>query len=405
MPPVLSKRQKLALVLGGLIDVEGVDEKQTKRRTIWTKPWLLKRTELSHMNLLRQLEPQEFKMFMRMERDCFILLLNLVKPLIKKSDSSNYRESIPAEERFVATLQYLITGRCLRNLQFSTVISHQLLSKIIPETCEAIIKVLNENIRLPETEEEWLIEAEQFEKLWQFPHCLGSMDGKHVEIQKPANSGSLFFNYKGYFSIILFAIVNANYEFLYIHTGTNGSASDGGVLKSTKFYEKLINEQLNLPQDKEFNDTNIKAPYVFIGDSAFALERHIMKPFPNKEISKDKEVFNYRLSRGRRVVENAFGILSSRFQIFQRPMNVNLETIDKVVLACCYLHNFLRKKSDSYSTPELFRDGERQLHNLQQTQTNELRVGKNVREVFTQYFNGPGVVQFQEKMLNINRLN
>ncbi|KAL0829841.1 hypothetical protein ABMA28_003324 [Loxostege sticticalis] len=98
------------------------------------------------MNLLRQLEPQEFKIFIRMDRDCFLLLLNLVKPLIKKSDT-NYRNSIPAEERFVATLQYLTTGRCLRNLQFSTVISHQLLSKIIPETCETIIKVLNEIIR------------------------------------------------------------------------------------------------------------------------------------------------------------------------------------------------------------------------------------------------------------------
>lgn len=45
------------------------------------------------------------------------------------------------------------------------------------------------------------------------------MDGKHILVKKPPNTGSYYYNYKGTFSVVLFAIVNANYEFLYVHNG------------------------------------------------------------------------------------------------------------------------------------------------------------------------------------------
>nr|CAI5858212.1 unnamed protein product [Callosobruchus analis] len=136
--------------------------------------------------------------------------------------------------------------------------------------------------------------------MWHFENCLGAMDGKHILIKKPSNSGSYYFNYKGTFSVVLFAIVNANYEFLYVHTGTNGRVSDGGI----------------------WNNTGIC-----------------------KRLKANKKIFNYRLCRARRVVENVFGILASRFRIFLQPIAIHIESIDAVVLACCTLHNFLRKRS------------------------------------------------------------
>nr|CAI5858208.1 unnamed protein product [Callosobruchus analis] len=149
--------------------------------------------------------------------------------------------------------------------------------------------------------------------MWHFENCLGAMDGKHILIKKPSNSGSYYFNYKGTFSVVLFAIVNANYEFLYVHTGTNGRVSDGGIWNNTG-----ISTLLN---------TSDQFPYVFIGDEAFPLMENLMKP------------------RARRVVENVFGILASRFRIFLQPIAIHIESIDAVVLACCTLHNFLRKRS------------------------------------------------------------
>nr|CAH7722724.1 unnamed protein product [Callosobruchus chinensis] len=91
----------------------------------------------------------------------------------------------------------------------------------------------------PSSQEEWLEIADGFKNMWDFEYCLGAMDGKHIAIKKPVNSGSFYYNYKGFHSRLLFAIVNANYEFIYAHTGTNGRISDGGVLRETDFSQKF----------------------------------------------------------------------------------------------------------------------------------------------------------------------
>jgi hypothetical protein len=68
-------------------------------------------------------------------------------------------------------------------------------------------------IQCPTTTEEWTAIAEQFEKRWQFPHCCGALDGKHVAVTYPWNTGSMYRNYKGFFSIVIMALVDADYNF------------------------------------------------------------------------------------------------------------------------------------------------------------------------------------------------
>ncbi|CAH2003490.1 unnamed protein product [Acanthoscelides obtectus] len=201
--------------------------------------------------------------------------------------------------------------------------------------------------RFPKTSEEWQEIAYNIETRWNFPNCGGSIDGKHLRIVKPANSGSYFFNYKDYHSIVLMALVNADYEFIYVNVGCNGRVSDGGVLEYTKFYDKLIEKKLNLPS----NDvTKHNLNFVFVADDAFALHENILKPFPGNNLTKEESIFNYRLSRVRRTVENAFGILANRFRVFHTPINMQPDKIDKIVLAACALHNFLRRSKTSYIT-------------------------------------------------------
>lgn len=86
---------------------------------------------------------------------------------------------------------------------------------------------------MPNSEQGWLEVAQQYEESWNFPHCIGAMDGKHIHLQAPINSGSNFFNYKSTFSIVLLALVDADYNFLYADVGCQGRISDGGVFRNT----------------------------------------------------------------------------------------------------------------------------------------------------------------------------
>lgn len=83
--------------------------------------------------------------------------------------------------------------------------------------------------------------AKQFNEKWNFKSCGGVIDGEHTRISPPAHSGSFYYNYKGFFSIILLAVVNANYEFIFVDVGKNGRNSDGGVVEEAEFYQSLKN--------------------------------------------------------------------------------------------------------------------------------------------------------------------
>lgn len=86
-------------------------------------------------------------------------------------------------------------------------------------------------------------------------------------------------------------------------------------------------------------------PVWCVADQAFPLSRHIMRPYAGHNLSEEKRVFNYRLSRARRTIENVFGILSARWQIFQMRLHAQPNVVVKYVQACICLHNFIMKTS------------------------------------------------------------
>ena len=111
----------------------------------------------------------------------------------------------------VLIFRFLASGDSQILMSFSYRIAPSSVLFIIISPCEAIWNKLSQTELPQPTEEDWKKKAEEFYSLWQFPTCIGAIDGKHIEIQAPYNSGSLFFNYKNVFSVLLFALVDASY--------------------------------------------------------------------------------------------------------------------------------------------------------------------------------------------------
>jgi hypothetical protein len=107
--------------------------------------------------------------------------------------------------------------------------------------------------------------------LWNFPNYIGAIDGKHMKIQAPPNSGSKFFNYKHSFSVVQLALVDAHYKFTVVDIGSYGRNSDGGVFAHSKL-GKYLETHLGIPEDKQLPGTLCLTPHVIMGDEAFPLK-------------------------------------------------------------------------------------------------------------------------------------
>ena len=288
------------------------------------------------------------------------------------------------------------------------------MTSVIPETCDALFEALHEEVMPTPTPEDWLRISKDYQKCWQFPNCVGSIDGKRIVLQALCNSGSMFYKYKHTFSIVLLAVVDANYRFTYIDVGAYGSQSDGSVFSNSTFGKALNSSTLPLPNAQMLPNSEKTLPVVFVGDEAFPLKENLLRPYPGKNLDYNKRVFNYRLSRARRTVENTFGILASKWRVFRRPISISVESADKVVKACCCLHNYLCH-TPTYDAMEDMDHEDRMgevlpgawrttpgigLQNLHRHTTRGTVAAASVREAYNDYFANEGALSWQGSRVN-----
>ena len=197
---------------------------------------------------------------------------------------------MPAALKLAVTLRYLATGNSYISLQYGFRVAFNTISKFIPEVCQAIIdEYFRQVVYCPNTPEGWKEVAEGFASRWNLPHCIGALDGKHVAIRCPPNTGSIYFNYKGYYSIVLMALVDSNCQFLYVDVGANGGGSDGGVFGRTDLRRHLENETLGLPPPDPLPNDDKDFPYYIAGDEAFPLRSWLMKPIPKRNFTRKQK--------------------------------------------------------------------------------------------------------------------
>ncbi|PFX24863.1 putative nuclease HARBI1 [Stylophora pistillata] len=431
-----AKRKQIAvlcMVITFLDDEgEGLVKKKSPGRT-----WLRRRAERgSCAGILTELAAEDlpsFKHYLRMDVNSFRRLVEVVSPRIVKGNT-RMRSPISPSERLALTLRFLATVETFRSLEFQFRVSRTAISYIVLEVCQAILSELGAScLQFPSTVEEWKATENKFSERWNFPHCAGALDGKHVVMQA-CGQYSQFYNYKGSHSIVLMVLAGPSYEIkadslernclglrryeiTWCNMGVNGRVSDGGVWNRTGLCNVLENGEIDLPLPEPLPNRREDCPYVIIGDDAFALKPFLMKPYPQQYLDLERRICNYRFFRARRRVENVFGLLANRWRIFRALIALQPNKVEIVTMAVVTLHNWLIKGSskDVYVPPRVvdtvnpftgeivpgsWRDDGTPSQNLQPLAM--LRYGNNpsnhakrVRDEFNEYFNCEGQVGWQ----------
>ena len=140
----------------------------------------------------------------------------------------------------------------------------------------------------------------------------------------------------------MLALVDGQYKFRWVDAGTVGSCSDAQIFNASQLKRRIENGRIGFPDPAPITQGGRDVPYFILADDAFALKTWLMKPHGRRMLTREERIANYRISRGRRVVENTFGILVSRFRVMRTTIELPPATVREVVFTCVVLHNILR---------------------------------------------------------------
>ena len=200
-------------------------------------------------------------------------------------------------------------------------------------------------IRFPHTRKEIEDAINGFLIKCGYPMCLGALDGSHINIKPPLGSETDYYNYKKFYSVILLAMVNSDLAFTYVNIGAPGRCNDSSVYSRSTLPDVIKN---SVYEDYYTMINGVKVRSHMVADSAFALDKTVIKPFPeHPDMSRQERVFNYRLSIGRSSIERAFGMLKNRFRLLHKRMEFDLNNSINIIKAAAILHNLCVLSGDS----------------------------------------------------------
>ncbi|XP_067648025.1 uncharacterized protein [Eurosta solidaginis] len=288
--------------------------------------------------------PKFFKENFRMTRSSFDKLCIRLQKMKKKD--TNYRNEIPLEKRVAIALYALGSSSEYRSIANLFGVGKATVCKILIEFCNEVWACMSPEYfkSFPLTRTGIAQGVADFNAMG-YPQCIGAIDGCHIEIHPKKEEAVDYYNYKGWYSVVLLALVDAKYRFMYIHCGSPERCNDSSILERSSLKREL--QECALIDEMSWYHGRTKIPAHIISDSAFRLSQYVMKPYPyNIENSAGQKLFNYRLSKCRRVVENAFGHYKARFRRIGKGIDNHIKNANVVISAACALHNFLIDEKD-----------------------------------------------------------
>ncbi|KAM4045337.1 uncharacterized protein ACNLHF_009157 [Anomaloglossus baeobatrachus] len=321
--------------------------------------------------------------------DTKFLVPDEIRPMITYQDT-NMRCAISPEQCLLITIRFLATGLSYSALHLEFLLGKSTISIIVRKTCHAIWEKLQPLVMAEPSVEDWYRIANGFYEKTQFPNCIGAIDGKHIRVKKPPNSGTQYFNYKQYFSVVLLAIADTNYNFVAVDIGAYGRTGDSRIFNNSVMGQRLRSNDLSVPPPRLLPGTSdTQAPFVIVGDEAFQLHREVLRPYPRRVLDNRRRIFNYRLTRARRVVECAFGILTAKWRVLITPLQLSENNVNTIIKACVVLHNFVQKYDNIEDN--ITSSMETNETHGSQVMARNIRAPSaiRVREIFTNYFVSP----------------
>ncbi|KAH8009219.1 hypothetical protein HPB51_013127 [Rhipicephalus microplus] len=328
----------------------------------WVRPtWANRAGESGFFTALEKMKNGDeslFYTFYRMSPATFDVLHSLVKEKLTKDQCPS---------------RYLSSGMLGRDAAMAFRVGIETARNIIHETCTVLWEVLAPEYMKTPREEKWREIAAGFRNRWQFPNCVGAVDGKHIQIKCPRNGGSLYFNYKGTHFIVLMAVVDSQYLFRLVNVRAPGRFSDGGIFQDSSIGERLHEGELSLP-------------------------RAAMLPRSGRALC------------GKRLRHSCLSL------IHERQINLEPENAEAVVKATCVLHNFLSSNAASTYCPPGYADfqdtfgnvsggawrqgpGSTTVFGLEKPKgRNCSKVASAVRQEFVKHFSEEGRVPWQWKL-------
>ena len=299
--------------------------------------------EINYHN--RTLPDTVFRKKMRMDRETFDRLLNVLGPSITRQDTM-MRDCIPPEKVLAIALYRLAHGNSYESMAPALNVGKTTAIEAVQDVVNRLYELRGRYIKFPATAAEIAASIETFADLSDLPNVVGAIDGTHIVINAPRNSAVDYFSRYQSHDFIIQGIVDGRKLFLHAAAGYPGAMHDARVLRSTAFYRQAERGEKMKGPTVHIENQEI-GPYL-VGDSAYPLSQWLQKPYPEGTRDPEEKAYNKALSSARVVIECAFGILKSRWRILDKRLDSHIKFSVRIAVACIVLHNFCIGAGDNW---------------------------------------------------------
>ncbi|XP_045457651.1 putative nuclease HARBI1 [Melitaea cinxia] len=279
------------------------------------------RKSFTRINHLRLLNEAEFTFRFRINKTAVESLLSEIMPFIKVTSKRN--NGVSPLHQLLLTLRFYALGTMLIAVGDFVGVSKSTACRIVQNISKSIAKLYNKYIYMHQNS------VNKFYQIAHFPRVLGAIDGTHIRIQSPMQAiGEEFRNRKGYFSLNVQAVCDADLRLMNVVARWPGSAHD-----ATIFNNSVLRAQC---------DIGTFGNRWLLGDSAYPNRAYLLTPVLNPSNSSEQKYNDAHIAT-RNLIERTFGVWKRRFPVIFLPLRLSLANVQAVIIATAVLHNICRK--------------------------------------------------------------